>query len=244
MTTAAPGSVRRRLDLLDLGPRVPVRKQTAAAARPGPVSRSAPPRGLGGPGAVEAGGAGGIRTPDTRRCSAVAAQRLTLLGHRSDHGARGGTRTPTSPLLRRAPLPLGYSRMVVRGAGVEPAQPKRRFYGPLPSPSRRAHAGGARRGIRTPNIRILEPAPLPGWATRAIWYAGSDSNAQHTGSEPVASASWATRARLLRVSAVAELAEERGVEPPTFQSPRFSRPVAHHRAVPSASDDARGMTRY
>ena len=48
--------------------------------------------------------------------------------------------------------------------------------------------------IRTDNLRVLSATPLPNWATGAGWCSRSDSNAHWTGSRPVSSARWDTRA--------------------------------------------------
>ncbi len=48
--------------------------------------------------------------------------------------------------------------------------------------------------IRTDNLRVLSATPLPNWATGAGWCSRSDSNAHWTGSRPVSSAGWDTRA--------------------------------------------------
>jgi hypothetical protein len=185
-------------------------------------------------------GTPGIRTPGTLRCSSSAARRLDLTRPPLRFGAPGRSRTCSA--RRRA----GYSRLsspsgpthVVPPARVERAL-SRVWAGSLCQRGVRRH--GARRGTRTPTGQPLELVPLPlGYPSMMVGGAGIEP-AESPGSEPGAFTCLTTRRRL-STCAAGWLAEERGVEPPTLRSPRFSRPVAHHRAAPSASDDARGTS--
>lgn len=105
-------------------------------------------------------------------------------------GARGSSRTSTDPLLRRTPLPLGYTRVVVREVGLEPTKSPRSERGAFanlttpamvetdgfepPKPRRatrlqRAAFGrsatsprtGAAPEIRTRTLQALDLTPLP-----------------------------------------------------------------------------------
>lgn len=117
-----------------------------------------------------------------------------------------------------------------------------RYLAPIGGPTH----DGAPGGIRTRTIRPLRPMPLPSWATGARLVGGAGVEpAKSPRSERGAFANLTTRRRLLTIGAGWFGGGRKNRTPSLLRcSPGFRIRLPAYPAAPSASDDARGMTRY